>query len=92
MIVAPQPDAVEAGVSVLAQGGSAIDAVLACALMQGVVDPMMCGVGGLGVLQVHDTRSGKTEVIDGLSTVPAAATPAMAMCCAAPSTSSAMAR
>ncbi len=77
MIVAPQPDAVEAGVSVLAQGGSAIDAVLACALMQGVVDPMMCGVGGLGVLQVHDTRSGKTEVIDGLSTVPAAATPAM---------------
>jgi gamma-glutamyltranspeptidase / glutathione hydrolase len=77
MIVAPQPDAVEAGAAVLAAGGSAIDATIACALMQGVVDPMMCGVAGLGVLHVHDTRTGKTEVIDGLSTVPAAATPAM---------------
>ncbi len=77
MIVAPQPDAVEAGVRALAQGGSAIDATIACALMQGVVDPMMCGVAGLGVLHVHDTRTGRTEVIDGLSTVPEAATASM---------------
>ena len=52
MVAAPQPDAVEAGVNVLAQGGSAIDAAIACALMQGVVDPLMCGVAGLGVLGV----------------------------------------
>ncbi len=77
MIVAPQPDAVEAGAAVLAAGGSAIDATIACALMQGVVDPLMCGVAGLGVLHVHDTRTGRSEVIDGLSTVPAAATPTM---------------
>ncbi|MDE2334274.1 MAG: gamma-glutamyltransferase family protein [Rhodospirillales bacterium] len=77
MIVAPQPDAVEAGIQALAQGGSAIDATIACALMQGVVDPMMCGVAGLGVLHVHDARTGRTEVIDGLSTVPAAATATM---------------
>jgi gamma-glutamyltranspeptidase / glutathione hydrolase len=50
MIVAPQPEAVEAGQSILAAGGSAVDAVLACAFTQGVVDPLMCGIGGLGSL------------------------------------------
>ena len=77
MIVAPQPDAVEAGWQVLAQGGTAVDAVIACALMQGVVDPMMCGVAGLGVMHVHCGRTGQAAVIDGLSTVPGAATAGM---------------
>lgn len=77
MITAPQPEAVEAGAAVLADGGSAVDALLACALTQGVVDPMMSGVGGLGVLTVHDPATGQTEVIDGLSTCPGAATPEM---------------
>ena len=74
MIVAPQPDAVEAGADVLAQGGTAIDALLACAVMQGVIDPLMCGIGGLGVLHVFDPATNRHEVIDGLSTVPGAAT------------------
>jgi gamma-glutamyltranspeptidase/glutathione hydrolase len=77
MIVAPQPEAAEAGAEVLRQGGSAIDALLATALTQGVVDPMMCGVGGLGILQVHDPATGTTTVLDGLSTCPAACTPGM---------------
>ena len=77
MIVAPQPEAVEAGAAVLAAGGSAMDATIACALTQGVVDPLMCGLGGLGVLQVHDRRTGRHEIIDGLSRAPAAATPTM---------------
>jgi gamma-glutamyltranspeptidase / glutathione hydrolase len=75
MIVAPQPEAVEAGADVLRAGGSAIDAVLACAFVQGVVDPLMCGLGGLGVLHVWDPRDGRCTVLDGLSTCPAAATP-----------------
>jgi gamma-glutamyltranspeptidase/glutathione hydrolase len=73
MIVAPQPEAVEAGVDILAAGGSAVDAVLACALTQGVVDPLMCGIGGLGTMQVFDPASGAHVVLDGLSTCPAAA-------------------
>lgn len=77
MIVAPQPEAVEAGASMLAAGGSAIDAVIACALTQGVVDPMMCGIGGLGILHVHAPASGRHIVVDGLSTCPLAATPEM---------------
>lgn len=77
MIVAPQPEAVEAGADILRAGGSAVDAVIACALTQGVVDPMMCGVGGLGVLQVHDPATGRSTVLDGLSTCPARCTPDM---------------
>jgi len=45
-IVAPQPEAVEAGAEVLERGGNAVDAALACAFVQGVVDPQMTGIGG----------------------------------------------
>ena len=72
MIVAPQPEAVESGSAVLSAGGNAIDAVIACALTQGAVDPLMCGIGGLGVLQAFDPRRGAHIVLDGLSTCPAA--------------------
>jgi gamma-glutamyltranspeptidase/glutathione hydrolase len=77
MIVAPQPEAVEAGAAVLSRGGSAVDALLACALTQGVVDPMMCGLAGLGVLHLHDPKRGETIVLDALSTCPGAATETM---------------
>ena len=72
MIVAPQPEAVEVGAAMLVAGGNAIDAVLAAAFTQGVVDPLMCGIGGLGVIQVCDPATGRHEVLDGLSTCPAA--------------------
>ena len=77
MIVAPQPEAVEAGAAMLAAGGNALDAALACALTQGVVDPMMCGIGGIATLQVLDPRTGTHRVWNGLGTCPAAATPDM---------------
>ncbi|WP_236020527.1 gamma-glutamyltransferase [Sabulicella rubraurantiaca] len=77
MIVAPQPEAVEAGITTLQAGGNSLDAVLACALTQGVVDPMMCGIGGLGVLQILDPATGDHLVLNGLSTCPAACTEEM---------------
>ena len=77
MIVAPQPEAVEAGAAMLAAGGNALDAALACALTQGVVDPMMCGIGGIATLQVFDPRTGTHRVWNGLGTCPAAARPDM---------------
>src|SRR5580698_3708641 len=77
MIVAPQPEAVEAGHAILAAGGSAVDAALACAFTQGVVDPLMCGIGGLGVMQVFDPTTKRLIVLDGLSACPFACTPAM---------------
>jgi gamma-glutamyltranspeptidase/glutathione hydrolase len=72
MITAPQPEAVEAGTAILRAGGNALDAVIACALTQGVVDPIMCGLGGLGILHLLDPSSGAHVVLDGLSVSPAA--------------------
>ena len=56
--------AVEAGPRCRA-GGNAVDAALACALTQGVVDPLMCGIGGLGVMQIFDPVRGSTSFSTG---------------------------
>ena len=53
MIVAPQPVAVDAGAEVLRNGGNAIDAAVACALVQGLLDPHSCGIGGYALLTMH---------------------------------------
>ena len=50
MIVAPQPMAVEEGAKVLAGGGNAFDAAVTAAVVQGVIDPHSCGLGGYLVL------------------------------------------
>ena len=74
VIVAPQPLAVEAGAEVLRRGGNAVDAALACAFVQGVVDPQMCGLGGGGVMLLHDAQKRKTTELTFYSPVPLAAT------------------
>lgn len=76
MIVTPQPEATDAGVEVLAAGGNAVDAAVAAALVQGVVDPLMCGVGGFAMIQVV-TPGGRAHVIDGLGASPAAVSETM---------------
>ena len=74
MIVAPQPEAVEAGAVVLKRGGNAVDAAIACALVQGVVDPLMAGIAGFGSLQLYLPAKGVHGFIDFHGRVPAAAT------------------
>ena len=64
MIVAPQPEAVEAGAAVLERGGNAIDAAIACAFMQGVVDPLMSGIGGFGSMQLYMPGKGVHEIVE----------------------------
>ncbi|HWK72258.1 gamma-glutamyltransferase [Pollutimonas sp. M17] len=76
-IVAPQPEAVEAGASVLERGGNAIDAALACAFTQGVVDPQMSGIGGFGSMHVYMPKRGIHEILEFYALAPIAATPDM---------------
>ncbi|MEX0809626.1 MAG: gamma-glutamyltransferase [Dongiaceae bacterium] len=77
MICAPQPEAVEAGARVLMAGGNAIDAAIACAFVQGVVDPLMCGIAGFGSCQVYMPAEKVHAFVDFHGRVPAAATPDM---------------
>ena len=77
MIVAPQPEAVEAGALVLRDGGNAVDAAIACGLVQGVVDPLMCGIAGFGSMHLYLPSRGVHRLIDFHARAPAAATPDM---------------
>ena len=52
-ISAPQPLAVEAGARVLMSGGNAIDAAVTAALVQAIVSPQMCGIGGYALVNLH---------------------------------------
>ncbi|PKB67950.1 MAG: gamma-glutamyltransferase [SAR202 cluster bacterium Io17-Chloro-G3] len=62
--VAPQPGAAEAGARMLEQGGNAFDAVIAAAFMQMVVDPFMCGPGGMGTGLFFNSSTGESHTID----------------------------
>jgi gamma-glutamyltranspeptidase / glutathione hydrolase len=64
VVVAPQPRAVEVGAEILAQGGNAMDATVAAAFMQMVVDPFMCGVGGMGTMVVYRAGADSPVQID----------------------------
>ena len=77
MIVAAQPESAEAGARVLMAGGNAIDAAMAAALVQGVVDPQMCGIAGFGNCQIYMPSRGVHTCIDFHGKTPMAATPDM---------------
>ncbi len=77
MIVAPQPEAVEAGALVLRNGGNAVDAAITCALVQGVVDPQMTGIAGFGSLQLYLPKKNVHTCIDFHGRSPGAVKPDM---------------
>jgi gamma-glutamyltranspeptidase/glutathione hydrolase len=77
MIVAAQPEAAETGAEMLRRGGNAVDAAIACAFSQGVVDPQMCGIGGFGAMQISMPKRGVHTVLEFLARAPFSATAEM---------------
>lgn len=74
MVAAANPLAVDAGVSILAQGGSAVDAAIAVQMVLNLVEPQSSGIGGGAFMLHHDAAKKSTVAYDGRETAPAAAT------------------
>src|SRR5918994_2033960 len=77
MVVAPQPEAAEAGVEAMRAGGNAVDAAIAAAFVQTVVDPLMCGIAGFGSAGVYMPARQVHEYVDFHAPAPAATRPGM---------------
>ncbi|KAM9350807.1 glutathione hydrolase 7 [Symphorus nematophorus] len=60
------------GFDVLGKQGSSVDAAITAALCLGIVHPHTSGIGGGGVMLVHDIRKNETRVIDFRETAPSA--------------------
>jgi len=73
MVVCPQPEAAESGIEILRAGGNAVDAAVATALAQTVVDPLMCGIAGFGTAAVYLPGTHVHEYFDFHSPAPLAA-------------------
>lgn len=74
MVAAAHPLAVDAGVRILAQGGSAADAAIAVQLVLTLVEPQSSGIGGGAYLLHYDPRTRALLAYDGRETAPAATT------------------
>ncbi|KAF7695829.1 glutathione hydrolase 7 [Silurus meridionalis] len=58
------------GFNVLSQRGSSVDAAIAAALCLGIIHPHTSGIGGGGVMLVHDIRNNESRIIDFRETSP----------------------
>ncbi len=77
IVSAPQPEAVEAGIEALEKGGNAVDAAIATALVQTVVDPQMCGIAGFGSMQLYLPERNIHTCLDFHGRAPSGVTPEM---------------
>jgi gamma-glutamyltranspeptidase/glutathione hydrolase len=71
VVSAENPLAAQAGATVLAHGGNAVDAAIATNAVMGVVEPMMNGIGGDLFAIVHDAKTGKLYGLNASGWAPA---------------------
>jgi gamma-glutamyltranspeptidase/glutathione hydrolase len=76
MVVTNHPLASAAGIEMLAAGGNAVDAAVACQFALTVVEPMMVGLIGGTTCHIR-LADGSHRIIDGMSAVPFAGRPDM---------------
>jgi gamma-glutamyltranspeptidase / glutathione hydrolase len=69
-VAAGHPATAEAGLEILADGGTAADAAVAAALASCVAETVMTGIAGGGYAVWFDAGSGRAEVLDFFVTVP----------------------
>ena len=62
--------AAASGADILAKGGNAVDAAIACALSLSVVEPWMCGLGGSGYIVIWLAKEKRAVAIDFQGTLP----------------------
>jgi gamma-glutamyltranspeptidase/glutathione hydrolase len=74
MVATGHPLASATGLWVLAGGGNAVDAAIATAGVLGVVQPMMCGLGGDTFMLVYMRRERRAWALNGSGPAPAGAT------------------
>jgi gamma-glutamyltranspeptidase / glutathione hydrolase len=77
MVVAANPLAAEAGLSILRAGGSAVDAAIATQMVLNLVEPQSSGIGGGAFILTWDAKTKTLESIDGRETAPGAVTPVL---------------
>ncbi len=77
VVATENPHAAAVGASVLASGGSAVDAAIATALAVCVVHPTSCGIGGGGFMVGWDAATRRAWALDFRETAPAAIAPAL---------------
>jgi gamma-glutamyltranspeptidase / glutathione hydrolase len=77
MVAAANPLAVQAGVEILAAGGSAVDAAIAVQAVLGLTEPQSSGLGGGAFMLHYDAGTGDVQAYDGREVAPAGATPTM---------------
>jgi len=79
MVSAANPHAVEAAITLLEKGGSAVDAAIGAHVVLGLVEPQSSGLGGGGFLLHYDYGKEKLTFVDGRETAPGKATVDMFM-------------
>jgi len=79
IIVTAHPQATEAGLAMLRQGGSAMDAAIAAQAVLGLVEPQSSGLLGGSLILLALPGQSDIVSIDGMPTAPAAATRAVSL-------------
>ncbi len=77
MVASNHPMASAAGIEMLSMGGNAIDAAVATAFALTVVEPMMVGIFGAGMVNYYNGSTGESITIDNYAVAPAASTDSM---------------
>ncbi|WP_073103780.1 gamma-glutamyltransferase [Pollutimonas bauzanensis] len=73
MVSSAHPLATQAGADILAEGGSAADALIASQMVLNLVEPQSSGIGGGAFIVAYDAATQSVQAYDGRETAPAAA-------------------